>query len=83
MRLAMRLLLVLALPGLVFGFLLRAQTDDFRAPFGVDFWQDEPAWLDVFMLVAVAAPAVIVGAAVLIVARWLRSGPRPGPQARS
>jgi hypothetical protein len=81
MRLAMRLLLILALPGLLFGFLLRAQTNDFRAPFGVDFWQDEPSWLEVLMLVAVAAPAVILGAAVLIVARWIRSGPRPDRRA--
>lgn len=82
MRRAMQVLFVLAIPGLVFGFLLQVPPVAFERFDFSALWVEEDAWFDVVPALVAVALALFALRAIVIVADWLSSGPRPDRRAR-
>lgn len=78
-RVISTLLVLLAIPGAIFGFLREVPPHYASDPFSLTV---DTTWVDVLPLLLVIPPVIFVARAVLIVVEWLRSGPRPGPRAR-
>ena len=71
MRLAMRVLFMLAVPGVVFGFLTRVPRLEFDwGSFDDGFAVHEP-WRDVVAVLAVVAAGVVTAAVLAGVLHWL------------
>jgi hypothetical protein len=78
----MQVLFVLAIPGLVFGFLLQVPELRFERLDFYALWGEEDSWIDVLPALVVIIPALLAARALYIVVDWLTSGPRPGPRAK-
>ena len=82
MRRAMQVLFVLAVPGLVFGFLLQVPPLVMDDPFSFGFWEEDTSLAHVMLVLILAPPALLAARALYIVLDWLTSGPRPDRRAK-
>jgi hypothetical protein len=81
MRVAMRLLVALAIPGLVFGFLLQVPPLEFdRLELG--FWHEDHSLHALVLALLVAVPGLLIAGALYIVIDWLSSASRPDRPAK-
>jgi fatty acid desaturase len=81
MRLAMRVLFVLAIPGVVFGWLTRVPPLHFDMEF--DFFAYEVGWIDVLAALMVAAAVVLFVVVVVFVLVRLGVGAEQRPSRRA
>jgi hypothetical protein len=79
MRLARWLLVLLAVPGAIFGFLLQVPPHYATDPL---FSPPDTTWADVLPLLALVPPIALVLYAIYVVAEWLTSGLRPDRRAK-
>jgi len=77
----MRVLFVLAIPGLVFGFLLQVPPLVMDTGF-YGYWQEDTSLANVVLVLVLAPPALLVARVIYIVADWLTSASRPDRPAR-
>jgi len=81
MRRAMRILFVLSLPGLVFGFLNSVPTYQ-TVPYDPYFPSEQPGWESLVLGLLMVPPVLLVGYAIYVVIDWLKSAPHPDPPAK-
>lgn len=81
MRRAMQVLFVLALPGLVFGFLNSVRTDG-AGVYDPMLPPTDPGWQSLAAALLLVPPALVAVYALVVVVEWLLTGPRPGRRAK-
>jgi hypothetical protein len=77
----MQVLFVLAIPGLVFGFLLQVPPLVMDTGF-YGFWQEDTSLANVVLVLVLAPPALLVARVLYIVVDWLSSEPHPDRRAK-